>query len=364
MDFSVLHEAGVDWQRGFTVCGASSFWRLPATILHPVLVTDIGDAETMDSLRRLLLSRYDGASPAQLWRRDGREKTDTVIGALSFSETDGPCALFFDPEACLRRSADSFSIDRLLAVMEALRAPGGCPWDRAQTHETLRTYLIQEAYEVADAIDRGDRDNLKEELGDVLYQVVFHARAAEEEGAFTMQDVVNGICDKMVERHPYVFGTLTEAETAELLGTWEIRKMRKKRREHLLAGLSPCLPSLLFACIMQKKVSSICREKAENAEDRRDRFESSWRKAMEMAETGSAPETVERCFGKALFEMVALLRDFDVEPELALHRFNSLYAEQFGEWETELREKGRSATEAEPEDFQRLRERLKDSDLC
>ena len=364
MDFSFLKEAGVDERRGFTVCPASSFHTLPASLLQTVVVTDIGGPDAMEAVKREFLRRFSGASEVTLWDESQRQARTVPAAALSYPAGGGALCLIFDPEACLRRECGAFSLDRLRRVMEALRAPDGCPWDRAQTHETLRTYLIQEAYEVVDAIDHGDMDNLKEELGDVLYQVVFHARVAEEAGLFSMQDVADGIADKMIGRHPYVFGTMSAEETAELLGTWEVRKMREKRRPHLLSGLSVSLPSLLFACIMQKKVSSICREKAEKAEDLRDRFEFSWRKAMEMAETGSDPAEMERCFGKALFEMAALIRSFGMEPELALHRFNSLYAEQFGKWEDVLSRDGRSTAETDEKDIRRLKDWLREQKLC
>ncbi len=363
MDFSFLKEAGVEEERGFTVCPASSFSAWSTTSPLPVIVTEVRGEDSLGVVRRELLRRYDGAAPVWLWCPKTREMRREHAAALAFPQREREVMLVICPEECLAASASAASLQRLRRVMEALRAPDGCPWDRAQTHETLRTYLLQEAYEVVDAIDRGDRENLKEELGDVLYQVVFHARLAEERGEFTLDDVADGIADKMIERHPYVFSTMTAEETAELLGSWEIRKMREKRRRRLLEGLSVSLPSLLFACIMQKKVSSICREKAAGAEDRRGRFESSWRKAMDMAETGSAPDELERCFGKALFEMVDLMRAFGMEPELALHRFNSLFSEQFGEWEESLRKEGRTVMEAGPEDLSKLEDRLEKKGL-
>lgn len=120
----------------------------------------------------------------------------------SFGEKE---TILFDSRKAIRRPAFPWNLEALDSTVHRLLAPGGCPWDRSQTHETLRTYFIQEVYEVIDAIDRGDMDNLKEELGDVLFQILFHAALAEKEGYFTMQDVADGIRDKMVRRHPFVF---------------------------------------------------------------------------------------------------------------------------------------------------------------
>lgn len=122
---------------------------------------------------------------------------------------------------------------------------------------TLRTYFLQEVYEVIDAIEENDILNLKEELGDVLLQVVFHARIAEENGEFSMQDVVDGITNKMVKRHPFVFEKMSKEDLFAVIKNWEKRKRKEKNRKYLLSGIPKCLPSLLLACIIQKKVSSV-----------------------------------------------------------------------------------------------------------
>ena len=124
--------------------------------------------------------------------------------------------------------AKDYHIDDLIQIMELLRAPGGCPWDRAQTHQSIRANMLEEAYEAADAIDHMDMDNLKEELGDVLLQVVFHARMAQEAGAFTFDDVVDGICKKLVYRHPHVFGNEEYGSLEQNRKRWEEIKAAEK----------------------------------------------------------------------------------------------------------------------------------------
>ena len=114
-----------------------------------------------------------------------------------------------------------YQMDDLLEIMKTLRAPGGCPWDREQTHQSIRQNMLEEAYEAADAIDHEDMENLKEELGDVLLQVVFHARMAQEAGQFTFDDVVDGVCRKLVYRHPHVFGAVEAEDAQGALSTWD-----------------------------------------------------------------------------------------------------------------------------------------------
>ena len=124
--------------------------------------------------------------------------------------------------------AENYSMEDLLKIMQLLRGPGGCPWDRAQTHQSIRANMLEEAYEAADAIDRMDMDNLKEELGDVLLQVVFHASMAREAGAFGFDDVVDGICKKLVYRHPHVFGTVEARDPDGALSAWDAQKRKEK----------------------------------------------------------------------------------------------------------------------------------------
>jgi tetrapyrrole methylase family protein/MazG family protein len=135
-----------------------------------------------------------------------------------------------DPKQCLKMDPRSF--DTLLAVMAALRSPEGCPWDKKQTHESLKRYLLEETYEVIDAIDQNDRDNLVEELGDLLFQIVFHAQIGEEDGAFSTGDIIEGITTKMISRHPHVFGDLSPEEV-----DWEAQKSREKHTHGLAEEL-------------------------------------------------------------------------------------------------------------------------------
>lgn len=331
--------AELDPVQGLTVVDASELDTLPATIGHPIVITQIYNQETASEVKLTLMERYGDEAPVSLIRHlslPDESVLDIPLFELDRYDMDHLTLCVFDPGKALPPAVKPFTLKPLVQVMKALRSPRGCPWDKSQNHETLRTYFLQEAWEVIDAIDRGDSENLKEELGDVLFQIIFHARLAEEAGLFTMQDVVDGITDKMKERHPFVFERVRRQEAAEMLGSWELRKMKEKKRAHLLSGIPQNLPSLLFTCIMQNKVSSMGIYTAENGDICRQHMESAWKQAARGLEQNLTREKAEYISGRALFETVRFLRFYRVDPEVALHRFSREFSEKFCEWEDQL----------------------------
>lgn len=153
---------------------------------------------------------------------------------------------------------NSYGMEDLLRIMELLRAPGGCPWDREQTHQSIRRNMLEEAYEAVEAIDEEDPEHLKEELGDVLLQVVFHACMAAEEGLFTFDDVVDGVAKKMVFRHPHVFGTVRAEDSVQALDTWDAQKREEKAQRtatDTLEAVARSLPALIRAEKVQSKAA-------------------------------------------------------------------------------------------------------------
>ena len=243
----------------------------------------------------------------------------------------------------------------LLAVMRALRAPDGCPWDRAQDHESLRTYLLQETYEVLDAIEKKDADNLCEELGDLLLQIVFHAQIAEENSQFTMAQVAEGIKRKMIARHPFVFQKDGNSEENEMSGNWEEQKFRQKKRKNLFSGIPKSLPSLLLACIMQSRIDSVCHIAAEGRPCRLSEIQSC---ALRQREEKGDSVALEFILGYLLFETVRFVRTCGMEPEIALHRFNSVFAERFGALEDRFREDGKPVTEITEAALEKLEQEI------
>lgn len=151
-----------------------------------------------------------------------------------------------------------YDIHDLVEIMEILRSPGGCPWDAEQTHQSIRRDFIEEVYEVVEAIDTDDKTLMREELGDVLLQVVFHSRICEEDGEFGFDDVANDICAKLIERHPHVFGEIKVSGTADVLTNWDKIKEDTKHRDstrQVLEGVTPALPALMRASKLAKKAA-------------------------------------------------------------------------------------------------------------
>jgi ATP diphosphatase len=211
-------------------------------------------------------------------------------------------------------------MERLLAIMARLRGPDGCDWDRAQSWSTIAPYTIEEAYEVADAIERGDLGDLKDELGDLLLQVVFHSRIAEEAGAFAFDDVAAAISDKMERRHPHIFG-----DAAASPG-WEAIKAQERvhqAQDGALAGVAAGLPALLRAEKLQKRAARVGFDWPDAAGPRAKIDE-------ELEEIATAsPETIEEEVGDLLFATVNFARHLGIDPEAALRRANGKFERRF-----------------------------------
>ena len=203
-------------------------------------------------------------------------------------------------------------------IMARLRSEDGCPWDREQTHESLKVHLLEEAYEVIDAIDAGNTGaDLEEELGDVLLQVLFHARLADQDGRFDIAGVANGLVAKLIRRHPHVFGDVAVADATEVLANWEQIKQREKRRTDAFEGIPEALPALLGAYKVQKRAASL----GFTADEARAKAE-----LAEALQPGIAqPESL----GRALFWLVALARAAGIEPEGALRAETTRFKSSF-----------------------------------
>lgn len=250
----------------------------------------------------------------------------------------------------------SNNIGALLDVMAQLRAPeGGCPWDLEQTFETIAPYTIEEAYEVADAIERGALGELREELGDLLFQVVFHAQMAREAGAFDFDDVVAAICTKMVRRHPHVFGAATERSAEEQTVAWEALKAEEraeKGAKGLLDDVPTGLPGLTRAVKLQKRAARV----GFDWSDARDVLAKVAEEAAELQEAvgSNDPDAIADEFGDLLFVMANLSRHLQVDPEAALRRANEKFTRRFAHIERSLAAQGRSCAEASLEEMEAL----------
>jgi len=230
---------------------------------------------------------------------------------------------------------DGATLTRLVGVMRRLLGPGGCPWDREQTFETTRKYVLEEACEVIDAIDSGDRKALREELGDLVLQVVFLAELARKEQAFAIDDAIEGIVDKLVTRHPHVFGDL-DAETAdEVLRNWERIKAKEKANRGLLDGVPRSLPALVRAQSVGEKVRRVGFDWAD-ARGSREKVAEEIGELDRAIEAGDAA-AIEEEMGDVLFALVNLSRHVKVDAEGALRRTIDKFSSRFSHVEARVK---------------------------
>jgi ATP diphosphatase len=249
---------------------------------------------------------------------------------------------------------------RLLDIMARLRDPeGGCPWDIAQNFATIAPYTIEEAYEVADAIARSAWDELPGELGDVLLQVVFHAQMAQEQGLFTFADVARAIGDKMIARHPHVFGADTDQKNpAQQSRDWERQKEAERGPDaRVLDGVAQSLPALLRAVKLQNRAARVGFDWPSTDEVLAKLHE-------EIAELREArdslgPDEVEDEFGDLLFVMANLARHMHIDPEAALRRANAKFTRRFGRIEDYLRQIGKTPAQSDLAEMDALWNRAK-----
>ncbi|MGN0135475.1 nucleoside triphosphate pyrophosphohydrolase [Anaerotignum sp.] len=224
-----------------------------------------------------------------------------------------------------------YTLDDLVQVIKILRGENGCPWDRVQTHASIRQDMLEEAYEAADAIDKGNMENLCEELGDVLMQVVFHAEIEAEKGGFTIEDVIRGICEKMVYRHPHVFGNgEVQADTAEqVLVNWEELKKKEKHTEtqtEVMKAVPDALPALIRARKVQKKAADVGFDFYEAG----GAFEKVYEEIHELEEAVKLQDgTEEEEFGDILFALVNISRFLKINPEFALTKAIKKFINRF-----------------------------------
>lgn len=251
-------------------------------------------------------------------------------------------------------------VEQLEAIVARLRAPGGCPWDREQTHSSLRALLIEECHEVIEAIDLGDDANLREELGDLLLHVVMHAQMGRERGAFDLGQVADGICEKMIRRHPHVFGDAEASDAAAVLKQWEeIKRLEKngKASGGILAGISKSLPALLQAQTVQKKAARV----GFDWPDAEPVFEKISEETAEVRQAMAAGDlaALEAEIGDLLFSVVNLSRKLGIDAETALSGSTRRFISRFQSIERRLEAEGRRVGDTPLPELDRLWELAK-----
>ena len=364
-------ELGIDPIAGLQIIDAQDFAEIASAGQHPLMITQVYSQMVAGDLKIALMDvlpdEYEiyflrnlglpdeECRPIKLFELDRQPNIDhltsayippmAVPGIITYGENEDDFAEEdeeegyaedFLPEA----GFDDFEIQPLADVMRTLREPGGCPWDREQTHKSIRSNMIEEVYEYLEAVDDDDVDGMREELGDVLMQVVFHARMAQEAGRFDLQDVIDEVVDKLIRRHPHVFGDTHVDNSDEVLVNWEaIKKQEKQERKHVLDGVSHGFPALLRAYKLQSKAAkvgfdwqdsaSVCAKVQEELGELQE--------ALQAGDKAAAESEL----GDVLFAVVNYARHNGIEPEVALDGTNNRFASRFNYVEKQVEASGK-----------------------
>ncbi|MDR3051939.1 MAG: nucleoside triphosphate pyrophosphohydrolase [Oscillospiraceae bacterium] len=301
------------------VCDALSLPALAQDADLPLLVTEIDSPVLAAEVKVYLLERYPPDTTI-FFAPPGQDAAASLLPVPLTDLDRQPC--YDHTAAALVPAVDylarqRFGLADLAHIMRVLRGPGGCPWDREQTHESLRPYLIEEAYEAVDAMDSGDPDALADELGDVLLQVVFHAQVGSEHGAFNLDDVTSAVCRKMITRHEHIFGQAHCATAEDVLANWEKIKQRERGQQtqgQAMAAVPAYLPALMRAAKVQKKAANVGFDWA----DASDALDKVLEEAAELRADLDAGRGAQEEGGDLLFAAVNALRLAGAQPELAL----------------------------------------------
>ncbi len=243
-------------------------------------------------------------------------------------------------------------LERLRAIMARLRADDGCQWDKSQTHQTLLPYLVEETYEVVEAVESGRLATLKEELGDLLLQVYFHAQISDEEGQFTIEDVAADISDKLIRRHPHIFGEKKELKPQEVRDQWEKIKVESNEKKSVLDGVPKSMPALILAFRVGEKAGGV----GFDWESPRDIFDKLKEELAEFEKEfeRTNKEGITHELGDLIFALVNLARKLEVDPEYALRQTVQRFIERFEYIEASLKKRGRKFSETTLEEMEEL----------
>jgi MazG family protein len=264
----------------------------------------------------------------------------------------------------------SSEFDRLCQIVAQLRAPGGCPWDREQTNESILPQLIEEAYELVGAVRVNDIDNFREELGDLLLHIVMHAEIAREAGRFNINDVLKDVSDKLVRRHPHVFGDRKADNSSAVVKQWEKIKHEEKGSDtHYLANLPAALPALMRAQKAQKKVarvnfdwehlSDVIAKVDEEVGETKEAIEKCHRRRTDDESVENSSTQIEDEIGDLLFAVVNLARKCDIDAESALHSATDKFRQRFNRVEDELKVRGKKLGDADLAELDGIWEQVK-----
>lgn len=336
----------IDPVDGFQLLDGTSLRASQLNISQHMMVSQVYDQFVASEVKLTLMEKLP--DDYEVWIVTAAGSKDEVIEKVALYELDRNVSInnltsvYVPPVKDEKIMWKNFS--KLREIIAELRGPNGCPWDKEQTHESLKKYLIEETYEVIDAISSGDIDHLIEELGDVLLQVMLHAQIGEDDGYFSIDDIIEGLSAKMIRRHPHVFGNATAENAEQVVLNWqEIKKQEKgeTQAESLLEGVSKSLPNLLRAYELQKKAAKVgfdwqeVTPALEKVREELDEF------VEELDGTEGSMTRAKKEFGDLLFAFVNVARFLKIHPEEALFETNEKFTRRFRYVEKMVKQSGR-----------------------
>ncbi|WP_173918007.1 nucleoside triphosphate pyrophosphohydrolase [Halobacillus sp. Marseille-Q1614] len=333
----------IDPIEGFQFIDATAFKREELQFQNHIVFCQVYDAMIASEVKLTLLEDLSPKHPAVVVRAAGSREEEVIHVTLEELDravkVDNLTSVYIAPADKEKLNHQFF---RLREVIRDLRGPGGCPWDQKQTHESLRKYLIEEAYEFIDAVNRLDDEHMVEELGDVLLQVMLHNQIGEDDGFFTIDDVIQSVTDKMIRRHPHVFGEVQAEDAEQVLANWEeIKKQEKgdQQPESKLDDVPQSFPAMLQAEELQKKAAKVGFD-WDDVESVKDKVEEEWEEFLE-AQKKNDFEEMEKEFGDWLFAIVNLARHYKINGETALQRTNQKFRSRFSSMEKQAVQAGK-----------------------
>jgi tetrapyrrole methylase family protein / MazG family protein len=331
----------IDPVEGFQLLDGTSLQKEQLQIQQHMIISQVYDRFVASEVKLTLMELLPAEYPVTIVTAAGSE--EECLKEVQLFELDREVtlnnltSLYVPPvkeEVLLRKQ-----FSNLRSIIATLRGPDGCPWDKKQTHESLKKYLIEESFEVIDAINRKEEDLLVEELGDVLLQVMLHAQIGEDEGYFTIDDVIEGVSNKMVRRHPHVFGTEVAQNAEEVITLWDdIKKQEKGKVESLLDSVGFEIPNLIRAYEIQKKAATVGFDWDDITPALQKVQEEIKELEQELGKTTVNDELVMDEFGDILFALVNVARFLKIQPEEALFRANEKFKRRFQYIENRVKE--------------------------
>ncbi len=321
-------------------------WRAPMPTSTLVL-THLADSEIAAGLRDWLCHYYPASHRIRLIFGNGEEWL-ALADLESASGLSDTASLHVPP---LLDDENIRTFAGLMQLTRRLRGPGGCPWDREQTHQSLKPHLLEETYEVLDALDSEDPSLLAEELGDLLFQITLHSQVAAENAAFTVEDVIGNIITKLMGRHPHVFGELELGSAQDVRNVWETFKQREKpKRQSVFEQIPKGLPALPQSSLMQKRASSIGFEWP-SVREVLDKVEEEVAELRAEVDDDASTETQREELGDILFALVSVARHLRIDPEEALRLANRKFATRFQHVESAVKSEDKELRDLSPEEL-------------